>query len=1670
MTLSEAKAKSKCSKCGQIGHWHRDPECPRNQPGGGGGGNSNMKSKEVNFVEKDENPLVIDEAIFCGHVEMLDSRTSGTERSETDTLVSPECDRDGLVSSVAADVQINDHFGSVDPSNFDQMYKDRVQGDGLVNSGCLGDVAFDCNPEMGIPVFWNELSKDQSRRPSPCPDELCATIGTGCQRMAIGLETLRQLDQRLPEGLQSNLIKQEHRFRSVHGTSTTRFAAVIPTSLGIRGSLLRPAIFDTPESREAPFLISLPFLMFCKAVLNLDPSLGLSLELKRFGCTVPCHLGPSGALRVPLGSFTPEMLQKVKQAQHEFQGQVGEFEILRTVDAQAPEPHCANVDPENRAEDVFHRHGSARSGQAVEDDSGCGSRTVDRVAEDGPEDAPDDRTDGAAGRLGQAPGTEAILSIPACGRSPTSGHFVGSARGSGELGKILNGRDGKCPLRCRDPPTADHATTTCGDSHALQPCDVSVTRISDCPDAGRLCDGRGQAAPGISTVMSTWPGESDLHDPKARTELRSPLLEVCSRPPDSVPVLRMDGVPTSLEPDRSSSDAKDGEAISIQSGTEEHKSQLGGGIADGDIGEGFFPSSTTDLQWRRTLPTHPDNQGRDQQVCAHREVPQLPDGAAEGASSVRRRGIGEGQPEQQGGSIEQQGACGRQCGDSHDDGGFHRVPGVPAVEKGEPPLPGEWRSRDLSGSETVEPTESSESFVLNRRCRRILEQARKALKSVSQGWQELMSLLRTDPAQTDCTGWSHFSSECLDPKDPAKMTDRQALQKYLWLLQRTEKQVKTVSEIYNPRRFQGHVDKFGLCQGQAFDLELGHDLLDKKVRDEVRRYIQEIKPGLVVISPPCTLFSLLQNLSAAKRTPENAKIFLRRMTEAKVLLQFGIEIALEVLSYGGTFVFEHPLTSRAWSERMMQKLIQHPEVFMTACDQCRYGLRAQSGLFHRKATGFLSNNEKMQNVEMSADEKLPKERDLSQNMAVVENKDLTADDILAVDEPAIEDAPVPENQVADIPERDVQPLPTERPFSLEQLVRRAHEGLGHPGNERLARILRDAKASEEAVKIGKGLRCSVCERHAATRPARRAAPPKQVHVNQVVGIDAVYLPDYRGKTRMALNIVDWASRFQMMIPLSGHSPGAARRAYLQWVRLFGPPENLYTDLGREFLGAFELGAEHDSTFIDPSALEMPTQRGITERAGRHFKEVLSRTMMQIGCSNHEEWTNVVDIVNMTCNRLMNKSGYSPIQRVLGYSPRVPGGLLTGGANDLATMSRCGGDLQMQRAQEIRLAAAKAFHEADSEQALKNALHGGHRQRRDFEVGQLVYFWRKGTDGPKKNRPGFWRGPCRVILTSPPNVVWVNFRGFIVKAAPEHLRLASEEERFTLTDWINDIAGTREELEKEPKKGYLDLTDHPFPTKEDQDRPVALPDEVEQDPRYRLNRKTHPRDVPFRDDPRPDEWRLDEDNGVLHRIHRQPREERFQPTEAHLDCPVEKERLKSRRRTVGQYVDGGTGFQEEDDWIQAYGQEIPMMPWTGRTSFNLHPPGDEHVSRALCVGRDPHHNPVRDDANVPHSQAEPPSEQVQRSGQVRPFGQVVYETQNVLLVTLLFMMIPEEILRRTENQNGNLPDERKGSRTTGLKEDTHPVLDLPKKKITIEVKFEVEMTRMRKPLRTIDRNE
>eukprot|EP00435_Cladocopium_sp_Y103_P068193 s512_g31.t1 len=1438
MTIEEIKKITKCANCHRVGHWHREcPEPPR---------------------ERDQHLLESEEAIFCGLLE-----TDGSDRpSESQTVLSAIASPDSppVGSFDVGSSEPNFQVADCQPTS---PYKDRslgkedweiLFGEGLSNTTLVSTNPTNVNHSI--------------------PEEACATVDTGCQRMAIGYETLRQLTQHLPEELSVQLQPQEHRFRSVHGRSSTTHVAAVPTGLGKKGSLLKPAVFENEESRHAPFLISLPFLLFCRAVLYLDPQDGLRIHFKRFKFSVSCHLGPTGALRIPLCHFNQDQIRYLKQAQDDMNKIGTEFEVFRT-EPEVPipaksgpgnHPHVSGPLVSSASHDGDREEAQPDPGQLLQD-RGC---------------LADHPLQGAVHRPGdQRFGTTSSPSTARCNGTRDVIQDVSTIQVNEHRGELRS----------------DHIEVPDQESKV-------TGKLLPGKGAHHRCD---SSHGGTPDSMRTWRDMSPLHLPKGGGQLPQAVLEVpiTSRP--TVSNLHVDDDPTlpQHEPHRGIRGGDGHRDRDLDYNTEEHdipEELYGIPVADG---------SSAPLQARAHDQVGNQSLQDPSEVCHMRQDDQR---------GADRSGQAEGEGTRDGAQEEADGAHLRGV---H---GMEEVSGTRAcgcVDR----VPVESLDRT-----TETDTENTAGFR-SRGVKQLLRKAGAALADAEVMWKDIITLLQEGQDQTCQQVFEQYAVEIFDPQDPQRVRNKKPLRRLAGLMGVTKKQARTVAEIFNPNRFGPHASGAGLTQGMAFDLTLGHDLLKHKTRQEVRRYIQSVKPGCVLVSSPCTMFSILQNLNQKYREdPQKEKEFIRKLVEAKVLLNFACEICQLVREYGGTFVSEQPLTSRAWSESKVQSLAQLDDTIMVRNDQCMFNLKAPEGERYKKPTGWMTNNQTVADrisrtcsrdhphrpvfgngpggsrakqaqeypldlvkaiLEAYADT-MDQDLHLRHQVHVITTEDLLNEiyrienvllecfnlqsheylatdhleptDAIQINAVSDENAVPDENAVSDenamvppeeVPEEDAaieerpeprgRQLPRERGLGVQQLVRRAHCGLGHIGNEKLARILASAGAKKEAIEYAKTMTCDTCQRHKRVAPARAAAPPKDLTPNQVVGVDTVYLPGIKagGKLKMALNIIDWSTRFQLVIPLEDHTPRAASRALFQWIRIFGPPERIYSDLGKEFRGCFQNMMDQESIVLDPGALETPTQRSITERAGKTFKEVLSKTLMEVTCTTWDEWHEAVDVTMATINRLANKSGFSPVQRMLGYSPRVPGTNLSGGFNDHATASRyLAGDLQVQRSVQLRQAAAIAYHKADCDQALRNALHAGHRQWHHYEVGQTVYYWKKGMQRAKKDNPSFWHGPAKVILTNLPNTVWVSHRGHIVKASPEHLRPAVDEEKFVLTDWIQDLVETKKRLQDQDFKGYIVLDETP-PDHEDyaEDEEYIPPPR----PKFRLTGKHAEADVEFKPD-------------------------------------------------------------------------------------------------------------------------------------------------------------------------------------------------------------------------------
>lgn len=273
VSIEEIQKRTKCNLCGKIGHWKR--ECPLAKTA------SASDKKEVHYMESyDEVEFFYVEHELVDEPPGLEYEPNYVEYMETASME---------VISETANFGQKSH-GSAD---FEQY------------------MSVPCHPCYHL---------------VQASDGACATLDTGCQRMAIGINTLRKLAQTQPSSLPITFKNERHQFRSVHTVSTTHRVARIPSSIGQRGSILKPAVFEEGSSRDAPFLLSLPFLLHGQCTLVLNEQAGLSLHSKRCGFKIPCHLGPTGALRVPIQQFTDAMFGSLRK---QIPSDRGEYEVLR---------------------------------------------------------------------------------------------------------------------------------------------------------------------------------------------------------------------------------------------------------------------------------------------------------------------------------------------------------------------------------------------------------------------------------------------------------------------------------------------------------------------------------------------------------------------------------------------------------------------------------------------------------------------------------------------------------------------------------------------------------------------------------------------------------------------------------------------------------------------------------------------------------------------------------------------------------------------------------------------------------------------------------------------------------------------------------------------------------------------------------------------------------------------------------------------------------------------------------------------------------------------------------------------------------------------------------------------------------------------------------------------
>eukprot|EP00435_Cladocopium_sp_Y103_P025702 s1406_g6.t1 len=422
-----------------------------------------------------------------------------------------------------------------------------------------------------------------------------------------------------------------------------------------------------------------------------------------------------------------------------------------------------------------------------------------------------------------------------------------------------------------------------------------------------------------------------------------------------------------------------------------------------------------------------------------------------------------------------------------------------------------------------------------------------------------------------------------------------------------------------------------------------------------------------------------------------------------------------------------------------------------------------------------------------------------------------------------DDSPVvPAPELTEEEQQEVQQLSPSQRKLINLEIDKAHRGMGHPYHDRFLRILRMGGASKATLGLAKMYECSQCKESTRPRPWRRAAPPRELSFNQVVGVDTVTIKHHETNIK-CLNIVCWGTRYQMIVPLAGDKSSDTRAAYRGWLKLFGPPQVVKPDLGTEFQGDFMYRCSTDGSEVDPSSLESPTQNSITEREGGAYKSMFAKASLDYGpTEDASEIAELIDTVSMCKNRLSHVGGFSAIHRVFGYTPAMPGDVLMHRdqeSNHTHHSVMHVGDVTLQKQARMRECAGKAFFASECASALQRAVASGHRKTDNFEVGQLVYFWSTGQfnkvatrhSAARKPNHAFWHGPCRVIATQYPTSIYVAYQGRLVKAAPEQCRLCSRDEDASCSAVLQKLCATRDVLQQNRISGVSDIRGEEHPT-------------------------------------------------------------------------------------------------------------------------------------------------------------------------------------------------------------------------------------------------------------------
>eukprot|EP00435_Cladocopium_sp_Y103_P057771 s2526_g20.t1 len=640
-----------------------------------------------------------------------------------------------------------------------------------------------------------------------------------------------------------------------------------------------------------------------------------------------------------------------------------------------------------------------------------------------------------------------------------------------------------------------------------------------------------------------------------------------------------------------------------------------------------------------------------------------------------------------------------------------------------------------------------------------------------------------------------------------------------------------VAELFSPPRFALEAQRLG-AQGLSYDVKQGQDLEDPVVQARVDQELDEAKPDLLILCPPCRNRGGWDHLNRIYRTPlENARL----IKKSRKQVQFCEKQIQKQLKRGGEFMFEHPWPSEVWEDPVMQPLKR--KFGVRRIDMCAYDLRCpDTQLPIQKATGIMSSCPADRSHLFLKCPGCPRHRTIQGKLKDGTNvssfcAEYTRSFVSKMLETCLPiqvqelktnrvslgaDLECLASEVQHAQQPDSQPQSAsaeEKDPKILQAIKRLHCNLGHPHVKDLIRILRHSNASAAAIRAAQSFECDVCKNHVQPASSLPAKVSRITEFNEKVGLDVKYLPGWRPNQMVpCISIIDYATSLHIMAPIFQRENAELTKGVLRdsWIAWAGVPKMLEMDPSSSNLSEM-LGDYCDSMGIDTShiAADSHWQLGKVERHGHWFAKIFERVCDECQPTSGEEFVDCVMQTQIAKNALISEAGASPYQLVFGRNPRVPQDLLQEDTH-IAASDAVLADAGYQRSQAIRQAARLAVLQCQDDKALRTALRARPRVQRQFASGDWVFYWRsqKWQSGTLI-RGGRWYGAALVLGKIGVNFV-VAHRRNLFRCSPEQLRHASSDEKTIASFDQNELLGIKTLLEKGqfPKSQFVDNQDVP----------------------------------------------------------------------------------------------------------------------------------------------------------------------------------------------------------------------------------------------------------------------